>query len=399
MNTVRLLLLLLLPLGGCDGCSAASGCNDDDDCGAGVCLRGVCESFGPGEGEGEGEGEGAGEGEGEGEGEEGEGEGEKGEGEGEPISALCNGAVVDTQTDEDNCGECDNRCSGAGPNCDEAEFCVDGGCECLGLSLLLACAPGSADCGDGCVDLLTTKESCGECGTACVDDPACGVPTLCVDGGCLCPGAAPLCPAGEMLCGDGCVDPRKDEGNCGECGNACVDDGDFCDGVASCIEGGCAQIDPPCGEEGCDEVTDTCGACADPQFPCPDDGSFCDGFFACEASVCVGHERRCEDPALPFCDATAGVCAACVDDAGCDDDDGLLCNGIQFCVAGACVDEPDPCGDQLCSEGAGCHECDDDDNCAAGRCEPTLRFCVECLGDGDCDSGLQCNAANGCAPG
>lgn len=295
---------------------------------------------------------------------------------GRPVSS-CGGVLVDTQNDAQNCGECGNHCSAAGPECDAPVVCRDGGCVCVGVSTVPTCGAGHADCGAGCVDLATTKESCGECGNACVDNPSCSAPTVCIDGGCVCPGALSGCLAGEVSCDGVCVDPLTDDANCGGCGEICGDGELFCDGNGGCVEGACAQVEPPCGDQGCDELTDTCGSCDDAQFPCPTDESFCDAYFACEGSVCVEHPRRCEDPALPFCDANTSTCTQCTDDAGCDaENDGLLCNGITYCAGGVCVENPDPCGELLCSEGAGCHECDVDADCSAGHCETSGRTCV-----------------------
>lgn len=249
-----------------------------------------------------------------------------------PAVSQCAGRLVDTETDEQNCGECGVLCPSAGLDCDQPQQCITGACVCLGTSIVPVCAPGFADCGAGCVDLASTKESCGECGNACADDPLCPVPTVCVAGGCVCPGAAPVCPPGGTPCGDLCVDASSDAANCGECGNACADDGVFCNGTAACVAGGCTQVAQPCGAQGCNESTHGCGVCDDPEFPCPAGGSFCEGFLACERRACVVHPRRCEDPALPFCDAGSSSCVACVDDTDCNVD--LVCDtSVNRCVA------------------------------------------------------------------
>ena len=78
------LALVLADLSACPTRLGGLGCDNDDDCAAGLlCQAAVCVAPPPAEGEGEPGGEGEGEPGGEGEGEPGEGEGEPGEGEGE----------------------------------------------------------------------------------------------------------------------------------------------------------------------------------------------------------------------------------------------------------------------------------------------------------------------------
>ena len=71
----------------------------------------------------------------------------------------CNNQCVDTNTDNANCGECNNLCSAD-------EICVSGVCE---------CEAGLTDCGSsaGCVDLNSNAGNCGECFTNCASLQIC----------------------------------------------------------------------------------------------------------------------------------------------------------------------------------------------------------------------------------
>jgi len=76
------------------------------------------------------------------------------------------------------------------------------------------CRNGQADCGKGCIDLLSDPGNCGQC------DSPCGAGEICVNGACT--GGDEQCDAGEITCSDtGCVDVATDINNCGQCGNAC----------------------------------------------------------------------------------------------------------------------------------------------------------------------------------
>ncbi len=285
-------------------------------------ATGACSLFVPaveidGDEVGEGEGEDVGEGEGE---DVGEGEGEdvgEGEGEGEEKAgdADCGNGVVDTRFDEDHCGECGNRCVDAGLPCGADAICepvpavgaepgapTGGVCTCGGgVGIQSLCATEGEtfcrtdDVGGECFDLQSSPLHCGECSLACA-----GVDCLnprCVDGGCQCDGRID-CARGQMLCAapddpDGllppvCVDPLNDD-HCGECSNACNDDGLACNGKESCLADDaaattntsdrpgvfCGHQDAPCANQGCQESADDatrCGPCDD-VFRCDVDGS------------------------------------------------------------------------------------------------------------------------------
>src|SRR5262249_60553522 len=82
------------------------------------------------------------------------------------VGALqeCNGSCVDTSSDANNCGSCNNAC-GANQVCN--------------LSLCtLACTPPLVNCGGGCVDVGSDANNCSGCGLSC--DPT----QICSGGSC-----------------------------------------------------------------------------------------------------------------------------------------------------------------------------------------------------------------------
>ncbi|MHC4066233.1 MAG: hypothetical protein ACYSUI_17290 [Planctomycetota bacterium] len=77
-----------------------------------------------------------------------------------------------------------------------------------------------------------------------------------------------------------------------------------------------------------------------------DDGLYCTGVETCVDGAC----QSSGDPCTPLglvCDETTDTCK-CDDNADCDD--GLFCNGAETCVAGDCEDGVDPCPGQECDE-------------------------------------------------
>ena len=107
--------------------------------------------------------------------------------------SACGDLCVDTTTDPQFCGSCDNSCT-------DAESCNDGQC-------VDDCDDGFNACGDLCVDLENDIQHCGSCDNDCGDDswPADSSPT-CLDGEC------------DFTCNDGFQ----------RCGDACIDDDEFC---------------------------------------------------------------------------------------------------------------------------------------------------------------------------
>ncbi len=132
-------------------------------------------------------------------------------------SPLC----VDTQTDPNHCGACDNAC-GAG------EICSDGTC--------VACAATEVACTGVCIDPQTNDTFCGASG----DCSGANAGTTCT-GGQSCQDGACVCPTGQVFCDGTCVDPDTNPRYCGasaDCSGANA--GTTCTGGQSCQDGTCA---------------------------------------------------------------------------------------------------------------------------------------------------------------
>src|SRR5262245_51650650 len=69
-------------------------------------------------------------------------------------TAMCNGACVDTKTDDKNCGKC-------GTVCPTGATCTASACQCQNSTLR---------CGNACVDSKTDTSNCGKCGLVCGND-------------------------------------------------------------------------------------------------------------------------------------------------------------------------------------------------------------------------------------
>lgn len=163
--------------------------------------------------------------------------------------------------------------------------------------------------------------------------------------------------------------------NCIECTtDADCDNGVFCDGAETCVDGDCAAGTAPCtADQTCDETNDIClnPTCAS-DADC-DNGSFCDGAEACVDGACVAGVDPCT--ADQTCDEDNDVCITpCAADADCDNGD--YCDGTETCVDGACA-----AGTSPCAEGQDCDEATDTCGCTT---------------DADCDNGVFCDGAETC---
>jgi hypothetical protein len=217
-----------------------------------------------------------------------------------------------------------------------------------------ACPAGQQRCGDVCVNLATSLDHCGVCGSRCAPPDA---SAACIGGRCVITGCGSRRADCNGVADDGCeADLRLDVANCGSCGFACG----FPNGVAECRGGTCALSRCEAGFGDCDGNTvngcetdlntrvDRCGACA----------TSCVRPFT--VSNCVG--GRCDE----------GVCMSGRGDCDGDPRNGCETDTLQNLMhCGACRA---PCG-------AG-------QVCAGGRCQSCAAGTADCNGDNTCETNL-----------
>ena len=218
---------------------------------------------------------------------------------------------------------------------DDPAATADAGLENAGMSAKDSGAPETVGEGDwaggpmmvSCdADLQTDINNCGACGRTCPKEYP-----RCEEGDCR---AAPA-----HACSGANLD--SDPNNCGRCAWTC-DEGETCEGgkcVLSC-SADLASDSRNCGACGlsCDagrECRDgECRVIEVPGTTCPDDRQTC-GMLCIENHACCDDlSCRVDDVAKPYCDR--GVCIECKLAMDCDSD--------ERCNAGHCEPKPVPCG-------------------------------------------------------
>lgn len=126
-------------------------------------------------------------------------------------------------------------------------------------------------------------------------------------------------------------------------------DGNFCNGAESCVNGTCVAGTSPCWVgEICNEATGECATAECMVNSDCDDSDLCT-VDACTDGQCVNTDVVCG--AGRVCNPDDGTCVGCLDHADCDD--GLFCNGAEFCYWGECSAEAPPCSlSEACNEAA-----------------------------------------------
>ena len=282
---------------------------------------------------------------------------------------VSNGCEVNTDTDPDHCGACDDSV------CSTAHMATR---TCSGGVCSGTCVIGFSDCNgdkgtDGCeVDTSSDTQNCGNCGTTCSTNH---VPLVaCVSS--VCTGA---CQNGWGNCDgdlqdDGCETYLQNTVlNCGGCGNHCSSNhipspsctGGVCDGTcepgwADCndtkLTDGCEQqigaSAAAC--EGCDSCADlygdavnhtewTCSTTNTCALECNSDWLACDGNIddGCESptSKFTESDGECNCINAAAC-ANGGECIANGPNAGRCRCNGTTCARGEWCIAG------DTCGTQ-----------------------------------------------------
>ncbi len=314
----------------------------------------------------------------------------------------CRSGCVDTTTDLNNCGACDNRCRGTAH---ATGVCVGGVC---GLS----CDDGYEPCGDGC---------CAD-GRDCCNGSCCGPNECCAAEGCVlcrCSIGVESFDAGEINPNNSCqfCDPTRnrndwttarDDSFCGEgrtcCNAECCSPTECCDGVQCSVDAcpdqceiqgqpfesgehnpanGCQVCNPESNRFDWTLVDDQ-GACGGVPGRVCCNGECCSPTECCGATSCEECGPHCRIDGEDIGEGTinpAKPCEVCKSDANPNDwspaDDGTACGDGTVCCAGEC------CPDGLCCRDGACGEC---------QCE---------IGNGTFDPGEQnpFNACEICDPG
>jgi slime mold repeat-containing protein len=354
----------------------------------------------------------------------------------------CNNQCVDTESDLNNCGGCDNLCDfeNAEAICDAGQ-CEIGNCE-LGFD---DC---NADPSDGCeINIASDRENCGLCGNLC--DPGLG----CADGECSvtcydddndtyynqsCGGNdcndadANIYPGADEVCDGQDNDCDEEVDELPEAQDSCDDANDCTNDV--CQRGrGCANL--PMQEGACDDgddctMNDTCrsGLCNGTPLDGDLDGyqpPECGGNDCNDANASInpgsfegaGIPATCQDGLDNNCngltDAEDPPCNPCETDLDCDDQN--LCNGVERCINSTCqqgiavdCNDDNVCTDDTCNQSTGACEyanntgaCEDGDACTVGdTCSAGV--CQSGSGTLDCNDGNECTddsclPASGCS--
>lgn len=208
--------------------------------------------------------------------------------------------------------------------CNGAETCVNGVCSdgpdpC---NAPLVCDPADGSC------KCTTSAQCSD-GLFCNGSEVCNIPNGETEGICM--------PAADTTPCNAPTTPVCDEAtdSCRCSTNEHCNDGAFCTGTESCVNGACQASGNPCTSLGlaCNEAADRCD--------CDDNGDCNQTLYCapqvCTAGLCVAGPARC--PAGQQCDERNDRCATCLssDDPICNDNN--TCT-LDTCPAGQCVHTP-----------------------------------------------------------
>ena len=288
-------------------------------------------------------------------------------------TAICAGAeatscqgATSALTDTNNCGFCENVCTGG-------QVCSSGLCACPGDQILCGGVCQAPNACGGCAALQgSIGEACGTCGsgtwqcsgtgaarnTTCQgqislenNDDNCGSCGNRCTGGTSCVGTSCVCPLGQILCGGVCQAPNACGGcstlsngvneACGTCGL----DRYVCSGTEATVCSNGGQTTNPCG--GCSTLSNygsACGTCSNGTFLCNGaNATSCQGATTNACGGCTNLSRTlgstCQTCGTWQCSGTEWVCSTpnfqtdrnnC---GGC----GVTCGADQACSAGSCV--------------------------------------------------------------
>ena len=225
-------------------------------------------------------------------------------------------------------------------------------------------------------------------GASCDDGNACTDEDTCVAGSCV--GESVVCDDNNPCTIDFCDPLMGCDTSIPTSVTAC-DDGDVCTENDVCQAGNCVPGVPITCDDGNECTTDTCDAVEGCQFvantnPC-EDGNACTTGDTCDQGACVpGGPTDCDDEN----DCTAD---SCVPSIGC----------VGTTLEGAACDDGDACtsGDthllrrwRIC-ESTTPVSCDDGNPCTDDSCDPTSG-CVNAPNTEACDDGSDCTEGDSC---
>lgn len=203
------------------------------------------------------------------------------------------------------------KCLEACNACNKNTSLVCGGC-----GTYVCCATENACCNGVCTDVTNDFYNCGGCGNAC-RQPGEYEYAACVGGNC-----EYWCAAGAVYCDGYCTPIDRDYDNCGACGNVCSGSTPYC------VNGICTECLP--GYKNCDSTctdvlsdNDNCGACGN---VCGGSTPYCHQGYCtdCEwGAICNG---SCTD--IMWDSGNCGACGnVCPDGTACSFG---ICYGICY---------------------------------------------------------------------
>ncbi|MFP4524437.1 MAG: MopE-related protein [Candidatus Woesearchaeota archaeon] len=340
------------------------------------------------------------------------------------VESCCSDGCVNTDTNDNHCGECDNSCE----DCSE---CTDGSCSsaceagehCSSSGNCVECTEDSH-----CTDGYCSSNECEPCDSDGdgSDSPQCGGSDCDDDNEDVYPGATEVCDGVDNDC-DGDVD--EGVGYCHEEDPDCtgsVDcdsyDGDSCPTSSGCevyggectvscegarVNGACELGDeystestfPVRDDDECksraEKLSDDCTNCHW-YYEAYDDGSRCAGFDSCDSSDCEDGITGCyyddvgdcsSNDDRSSCESSSGCdWSCCVSNYGdsCSTDKGVCSSGTIQCDGSCSGLGPTESPESSCSDGLD-NDCDGKTDCDDSDCADASACTVTCYRDADGD--------------
>jgi hypothetical protein len=241
---------------------------------------------------------------------------------------TCGTDTVDTFTNKDHCGSCENKCH-------NTQECVNGNCQCPIGSVWYSADGTNYSCVDNSnnnfiefdgkyYDTTNDKEKCGKEGNKCRDDQ------ICKDGLCICSDA------NTAECNGACINYKNDSKNCGDCNKICPN-GQICnEGKCQCPIGSvwysADGTNYSCVDNSNNNFIEFDGKYYDTSNDkenCGTYGNKCRSDQICKDGLCI-----CSDANTAECN---GTCINTKDDSkncgACNN----ICPDIQTCTEGKCI--------------------------------------------------------------